>query len=88
MTSRLTPSFRRSFAALPAADQESARKQYTRFQADPNHPSLRFKKLAGHENIWSVRITRSVRAVGHRDGDTITWAWIGTHATFDRLFGS
>jgi len=44
--------------------------------------------LAGHEKIWSARITRSVRAVGHRDDDTIIWLWIGTHASFDRLFGS
>lgn len=88
MTSRLTPSFRRSFALLPAVDREAARKQYALFQADPSHPSLRFKKLAGHESIWSVRITRSIRAVGHRDADAITWVWIGTHATFDRLFGS
>jgi len=87
VNSRITPSFRRSFAILPAADRETARKRYQQFQADPSHPSLRFKKLAGHKQIWSVRITRSIRAVGHRDGETITWVWIGTHATFDRLFG-
>ena len=88
MISRLTPSFRKSFAILPAAGQDAARNTYQQFQADPGHPSLHFKKLAGHDSIWSVRITRSIRAVGHRDGDTIVWFWIGTHASFDRLFGS
>lgn len=87
MISQLTPSFRRSFAILPSLDQDTARKAFKQFQADPGHPSLRFKKLAGHDNIWSVRITRSIRAVGQRDGDKITWVWIGTHASFDRLFG-
>lgn len=87
MISRLTPSFRRSLAILPSVDQDSARKAFRQFKADPSHPSLRFKKLSGHDNIWSVRITRSIRAVGQRDGDTITWVWIGTHASFDRLFG-
>ena len=80
MISRLTPSFRKSFAILPAADQAAARKTYMQFPADPGHPSLRFKKLAGHDAIWSVRITRSIRAVEHREGDTIIWVWIGTRA--------
>jgi hypothetical protein len=32
-------------------------------------------------------VTLSVRAVGHRDGDTIVWVWIGSHGEFDRRFG-
>lgn len=54
---------------------------------DPSHNSLRFKKLAGHDALWSVRVTLRVRAVGHREGDTITWVWIGTHSEFDSKFG-
>jgi hypothetical protein len=57
------------------------------FKADPSHPSLRFKKLAGHERIWSLRINDSVRALGERRGDPITWFWIGSHNDFDKLFG-
>ena len=57
------------------------------FVTDPSHNSLRFKKLAGHDNVWSVRVTLSIRAVGARDGDTITWVWIGTHGEFDSKFG-
>jgi hypothetical protein len=57
------------------------------FLQDPFHNSLRFKKLAGHENLWSVRVNISIRAVGHRDGETIIWVWIGTHAEFDSKFG-
>lgn len=55
---------------------------------DPAHPSLRFKKLAGYENVWSVRIGAQYRAVGERTGGTIVWAWIGSHNDFDKLFGS
>ena len=51
------------------------------------HPSLRFKKLAGTESIWSVRITAQYRAIGERRGDMISWVWIGTHNEFDKLFG-
>jgi hypothetical protein len=59
---------------------------YHQFQIEPFHNSLRFKKLAGHETLWSVRVTLSIRAVGHREGDTIVWVWIGSHAEFDRRF--
>lgn len=87
MTSRITPSFRRGLSALSALDQQAARRAYRQFVADPLHNSLRFKKLAGHERLWSVRVTLSVRAVGHRDGDTIIWVWIGSHNEFDSRFG-
>ena len=54
---------------------------------NPAHPSLRFKKLAGHDRVWSVRINESFRAIAERDGDTVTWVWIGSHNDFDNLFG-
>ena len=57
------------------------------FAKDPGHPSLRFKKLAGYEQVWSVRINEQYRAVGERDGDTVVWVWIGSHNDFDKLFG-
>lgn len=87
MISRITPSFRKAFAALSAANQQAARRAYRLFDEDAGHPSLHFKKLVGQDGLWSVRVTVSVRAVGVRDGDTITWVWIGTHAQFYKLFG-
>jgi len=56
------------------------------FEHDPYHSSLRFKKLAGHEDIWSVRISAQYRAIGERPGDIVSWIWIGTHNEFDKLF--
>jgi len=53
---------------------------------NPEHPSLRFKKLQGGGEIWSVRINEQYRAVGVRSGDTMEWIWIGTHNEFDHLF--
>jgi len=43
---------------------------YAQFARNPSHPSLRFKKLAGYDQIWSVRINDQYRAIGERDGDT------------------
>ena len=87
MKSRATPSFWRALRGLSQTDQHAAKLAYKRFMDDTRHNSLRFKPLEGEEGLWSVRVTLSVRAVGCREGDTITWVWIGTHAEFDRRFG-
>ena len=50
-------------------------------------PSLRFKKLAGYDQVWSVRINEQYRAVGEREGDSVVWVWIGSHNDFESLFG-
>jgi len=67
--------------------RQAARRAYALFAQNPDHPSLRFKKLGGYEDIWSVRINEQYRAVGQRAGDMIFWSWIGTHNEFDNLFG-
>jgi hypothetical protein len=38
-------------------------------------------------DLWSVRVTLDIRAVGYREGDIIEWAWIGAHNEFDKVFG-
>jgi mRNA-degrading endonuclease RelE of RelBE toxin-antitoxin system len=86
--SRLHKSFRRDFAKLPRNIQQRARAAYRRFQADPSHPSLEFKRLHTTLPLWSVRVTDSYRAVGVRHDDTIVWFFIGTHAEYDRLLAT
>ncbi len=54
---------------------------------DCAHRSLRFKKLAGEPDVWSVRVNLNLRAVAQRTGDTVTWFWIGSHNEFDQTFG-
>ena len=86
--SLVRPSFWRAYAALDSRVQAAARRAYQLFAQNPDHASLRFKKLQGYENVWSVRVNEQYRAVGERVGDTIEWAWIGSHNEFDRQFGS
>jgi Txe/YoeB family toxin of Txe-Axe toxin-antitoxin module len=71
LISRTRPSFWRAYETLDARVKLAARQAYKVFEADPQHPSLRFKKLQGYENVWSVRINDQHRAVGERDGDVI-----------------
>ena len=69
----------------PAAVQRQARNAYKLFKADTTHPSLRFKKLPPHDELWSVRINSQYRAVGRWQGDTILWFFIGSHTDYDKL---
>jgi hypothetical protein len=80
-------SFWRAYEALDPRVRLTARRTFALFQENPEHPSLRFKKLAGYEYVWSVRINEQYRAVGERTGDTIVWVWIGSHNDFDSQFG-
>ncbi len=75
------------YRSLPRNARDSARETYKKFAANPAHPGLRFHRLDGLPNAWSVRISDSYRAVGIVRGNIISWIWIGTHAKFDQQFG-
>jgi hypothetical protein len=85
LKSRRTASFRRAFAALPESVREQARVAYRRFRDNPNHPSLRFKRVHSTEQVYSVRVGIGYRAVGTLDGDIMIWFWIGSHTEYDAL---
>jgi mRNA-degrading endonuclease RelE of RelBE toxin-antitoxin system len=85
MISHTTADFRRDFRELPPVIQKQARLAFRLFLADPQHPSLKFKKLPPHEDLWSARITADYRAIGRWRGDTIVWFFIGAHADDDKL---
>jgi hypothetical protein len=87
LISRVRPSFWRCYDPLDDRIKRAARRAYELFAQNPDHPSLHFKKLAGYDNVWSVRINEQYRAVGERTGDVIEWAWIGSHNDFDNRFG-
>ena len=87
MTSRTRPSFWRAYKRLSEPNRQAARRAYTIFTENPDHPLLRFKKLGGYDHVWSVRINEQYRAIGERRGDTVIWVWVGTHNEFDKLFG-
>ncbi len=87
MKSETLPSFWKEYAKLAPELKQRARKAYERWAENPFHPSLRFKCVNQAESIWSVRITRGIRAVGIMDGDTVTWFWIGGHDDYEAFFG-
>jgi len=85
MRSRTTREFRKGFARLPQRIQAQARDAFKLFLQDPQHPSLRFKRIHSARPIFSVRITIDYRALGIQEGDVIFWFWIGGHEDYDKL---
>jgi hypothetical protein len=85
MNSHITARFRRAFAQLPAEAQQQARAAHRLFQQNPHHPSLRFRQVHPTLPVYSVRVGLHYRALGVRNGDTIIWFWIGSHADYDTV---
>ena len=85
MKSVATKRFWLLFNALPADIQRLAVKNYHLWRNDPQHPSLRFRRLKGTQDRFSIRVGDHHRALGQLSGATIIWVWIGTHAEYDRL---
>jgi hypothetical protein len=61
--------------------------------ARPIGSSCEIRRTPGCASSPFIRRSRStlrdpgvgIGAVGYRDGDTIIWYWIGSHAEYDRL---
>ncbi len=85
MRSRTTRKFRALYDALPNATRDRAKAAYVLWSGNPDHRSLRFKKVHATLPVYSVRIDLDWRAVGVMDGDTVVWFWIGSHADYERL---
>ncbi len=85
MNSHTTREFRELLSKLPARVRRQARASYRWFQADPAHPGLHFKQVCADPLIYSARVGISHRALASRDGDTVVWFWIGSHADYDEL---
>jgi hypothetical protein len=83
--SRTTRRFRELFAALPKEIQREARDANRLFNANPNHRTLRFKKVEGTRHTYSARVSLGYRVLGILRADVIDWHWIGGHAEYDRL---
>ncbi|MBM4362772.1 MAG: hypothetical protein FJ104_08830 [Deltaproteobacteria bacterium] len=85
MKSQTTSGFRTLLARLPRHVRDQARRAHQLFLEDPLNRGLRFKQVHASRPIYSARVGLSYRALGIRDGETVIWFWIGTHAEYDRV---
>jgi hypothetical protein len=85
VNSFLLPEFMTLYRALPDSVRQQTRQAYALFQQDPHHPGLRFRQVHPTRPIFSARVGLHYRAVGIRQGNDISWFWIGSHAEYDHL---
>lgn len=70
------------YRRLPADVRELADSTFQLLKANPEHPSLHFKKAGRH---WSVRVGLHYRALARDVEGGLLWFWIGSHADYDHL---
>jgi mRNA interferase RelE/StbE len=80
MKIQTTKPFDRDYDALPELIKDRADKQFVLLLNNPNHPSLRLKKIKGHSDIWEGRITKSYRFTFQISGEIYILRRMGTHA--------
>jgi hypothetical protein len=81
---RASRRFWQCYDGLPAEVRRLADENHALLKADPNHPSLHFKRVG---RFWPARVGLHYRALGVEDGADVVWFWIGHHAEYDRLIG-
>ncbi|MFN3656243.1 MAG: type II toxin-antitoxin system RelE family toxin [Pseudolabrys sp.] len=77
-----SPAFWQAYAKLPENVRALADKNYALLKENPQHPSLKFKKVGRY---WSVRVGLHYRALAAENGGDLVWFWIGSHAQYDAL---
>lgn len=74
-----TRPFKKDYHKLPWNIQKQIDEQITRLLENPKHPSLRLKKMEGHQTIWEARLTGGYRMTFQLNGDTCLLRRAGTH---------
>jgi hypothetical protein len=87
VNSVITTGFRALLGQLPDSVRQQASRAYAlwRWRANPQHPSLQFKRVSQRQPIYSARVGLGYRVLGLWERHTITWFWIGSHAEYDML---
>lgn len=73
------PAFRRDYRNLPQDTKELVGTKLALYIADPNHPSLRVKKIKGTSGIWELSLTMNYRLTFEVSGEVMTLRRVGTH---------
>jgi len=75
-------SFWQRYDALPETIRVQADKNFSLLKSNPQHPSLRLKKVGKY---WSARIGVKYRALAVEIEGGLLWFWVGSHADYDQL---
>jgi len=79
MKIKTTRRFDKDYSVLPREIKDLVDQKMKLFFENPNHPSLRVKKMVGHPNIWEASITMKYRFTFEIHSDFYILRRIGTH---------
>ncbi len=82
LTHYTTPQFWQLYNALPLEIRALADKNFSLIRSDPNHSSVRLKKVGRY---WSARVGLHYRVLARERTEGLVWFWIGPHAVYDAL---
>jgi hypothetical protein len=87
MQHRASRDFWQTYSLLPKNVRSRADKQFSLLKANPQHPSLQFKKVGDRLSleVWSARVTLNYRALAIKRTDGYLWFWIGDHKSYEAL---
>jgi mRNA-degrading endonuclease RelE of RelBE toxin-antitoxin system len=74
-----TSTFVKLYKKLDPELKNQVKKALTLLQQDPDHPSLGHKKMAGHKDVYEIRVTKNYRITYTTQGDTAILRKLGTH---------
>ncbi|MCW5714479.1 MAG: AAA family ATPase [Bauldia sp.] len=81
MTTILAASFTAALGKLAADEQKQAKLTVFDLQTEPDRPGLQFHRIDASKdrNFWSVRVSRDVRIIVHKTGESLLLAYVGHH---------
>ena len=74
-----TERFKKAYKKLSDKERKALRKQLDLMSTNPNHPSLRTKKVQGTDNIFECSINMAIRMTWQYDGESILLRVVGDH---------
>lgn len=81
MPTILADSFTAALARLANDEQKQAKLTAFDLQAQSDQPGLQFHRVEKSKdpNFWSVRVSRDIRIIVHKSGDSLMLAYVGHH---------
>jgi hypothetical protein len=81
MDFRIADSFLDSLNRLTGEEQKAAKTTAFDLQMHPSNPGLNFHKLekARDRGFWSVRVSRDIRLIVHKTGNSLLLCYVGHH---------
>ena len=88
MNSVTTEAFRQLYRQVPLERRRKIQRAFHRWRQNPQHPSLRFKKVHPMLPIYSARVDLDWSAVGVLNEGTMIWFWVGSHKSYEMMLRS